>query len=124
VWFHWDGRKVYFNAAPGSQKHVNLQHCPWAVVHLGDGDDVVILEGAAEVVGEPAELRRVDGAYRRKYVDPHSGASAGYPEAGSAIPYRLDIRRIIVWEYGVVTTRTDFLPDTQRGWAQTTPSRI
>jgi hypothetical protein len=42
----------------------------------GDGDDAIILEGRAEIVTDRDDLARIDAAYREKYVDPGSGASA------------------------------------------------
>ena len=49
-------------------------------------------------------------------VDPHSGATAGYPQSPTDVPYRIEIERILIWEYGVVATRTDFAPDRRGGW--------
>ena len=79
----------------------------WAVVHAGDGDDVIILEGPARVVTDPAELARIDALYAGKYVDPHSGAhdTIFHEEANL---YRVDVRHVMTWEYGVVATRTDW----------------
>jgi nitroimidazol reductase NimA-like FMN-containing flavoprotein (pyridoxamine 5'-phosphate oxidase superfamily) len=116
VWFVWDGRAVYFCTGPTTVKHRNLQHQPWLIAHLGDGDDTLIIEGRAVVVRDAAELGAVDRLFRSKYVDPHSGATAGYPQSAADVPYRIDIERIIIWEYGVVATRTDFIPDGGDGW--------
>lgn len=110
VWFLWEDGRLYFATGRTSQKGRNLDHVPWAVAHLGDGDDTLIIEGPVEVVDDPVEVARIDAVFRRKYVDPHSGATAGYPESPQHLPYRLDPRRIMIWEYGVVATRTDFQP--------------
>ena len=108
VWYIWDGRNVYFISERRLQKSKNLAYQPWIVVHAGDGDDVIILEGPVEIVIEHAELQRVDADYRAKYVDPGSGAQATIFEPESDL-YRVNIKRIIAWEYGTVAHRTDWL---------------
>jgi hypothetical protein len=122
VWFVWDGRAIYFSTGRTTQKNRNLRHQSWVVAHLGDGDDVLIAEGPVSVVGEAFELSTVDRLSRQKYVDPHSGVTAGYPQADSDVPYRIDIQRIMIWEYGVIATRTDFVPDGSGGWATASPT--
>jgi hypothetical protein len=116
VWFIWDGRAIYFSTGDATEKQRNLRHQSWVIAHLGDGDDVLIAEGRVAVVGDAVELGTVDRISRQKYVDPHSGATAGYPQSDSDVPYRVDIERIMIWEYGVVATRTDFVPDGSGGW--------
>jgi PPOX class probable F420-dependent enzyme len=107
VWFIWDGRSLYFISARSLQKSKNLARQPWVVVHAGDGDDVIILEGLAETVTDREELNRVDAAYRAKYVDPGSGAQATIFEPEVDL-YRVDVKRIMAWEYGTVANRTDW----------------
>ena len=107
VWFIWDGSSVYFISARSLQKSGNLARQPWIVVHLGDGDDVVILEGSVEIITEQAELERVDAAYQAKYVDPGSGAQATIFEPDVDL-YRVNVKRIMAWEYGTVANRTDW----------------
>jgi len=121
VWFVWDGRSIYFSTGLGTAKQRNLQHQPRVVAHLGDGDDVLIADGRAAVVRDATELTAVDRLTRLKYVDPHSGATAGYPQSEVDVPYRIDIDRFMIWEYGVVATRTDFVPDGSGGWATVPP---
>jgi hypothetical protein len=107
VWFWWDGLHLYFVTAKSSQKAKNLAHQSWAIVHAGDGDDVIILEGSATIVGNIKEQQRVDAAYQEKYVDPHSGARTTIFNDDDAL-YRLDVARAMAWEYGVIATRTDW----------------
>jgi PPOX class probable F420-dependent enzyme len=107
VWYTWDGRYLYFISDRRLQKARNLARQPWIVVHAGDGDDVVILEGTAKVATDRSELERVDAAYRAKYVDPGSGAQATIFEPESDL-YRVDVRRVMAWEYGTVAHRTDW----------------
>jgi PPOX class probable F420-dependent enzyme len=107
VWYVWDGRRIYFITRRDMQKAKNLARQPWAVVHAGDGDDVIILEGPVAVVTERAELDRVDALYREKYVDPHSGATDTIFHEETDL-YRVDVKHAMTWEYGVVATRTDW----------------
>jgi PPOX class probable F420-dependent enzyme len=116
VWFVWDGRAIYFCTGRTTVKHRNLERRPWVTAHLGDGDDVLIARGPVTVVVDPSELAGVDDLSRHKYVDPHSGATAGYPQSSTDVPYRIDIERIAVWEYGVVATRSDFVRDASDAW--------
>ena len=96
-------------SSPGGapRRPTNLAGQPWAVVHAGDGDDAIILEGPAEIVTHDEELRRIDAAYRDKYVDPHSGARASIFNDGDDL-YRVRVRRAMAWAYGVVASRTDW----------------
>ena len=112
VWYVWDGRYRYFISARHLQKSKNLARQSWIVVHAGDGDDVIILEGPVEIVSDRAELERADAAYRAKYVDPGSGAQATIFEPEADL-YRVNIKRIMAWEYGTVANRTDWVFERQ-----------
>ena len=107
VWYWWDGRAVYFATQRNAQKARHLARTPWAVVHLGDGDDVIILEGAVEEISDLALLAQINVHYMQKYVDPHSGAQATISNAGDAV-YCVRVERVMTWEYGVVSTHTDW----------------
>lgn len=112
VWFLWDGRSLYFISGRRLQKSRNLARQPWVVVHAGDGDDVIILEGRAEIVTDHSESERVDSAYRAKYVDPGSGAQATIFEPEADL-YRVNVKHIMAWEYGTVANRTDWVFEAQ-----------
>jgi len=107
VWYIWDGRNLYFISDRRLQKSRNLAIQPWCVVHAGDGDDVIILEGPVEIVTDREELEKVDAAYRTKYVDPGSGAQATIFEPGADL-YRVNVKRVMAWEYATVANRTDW----------------
>ena len=112
VWYICDGRSLYFISGHRLQKSRNLARQPWIVVHAGDRDDVIILEGTAEIVTDHSELERVDSAYRAKYVDPGSGAQATIFEPEADL-YRVDVKHIMAWEYGTVANRTDWIFEAQ-----------
>jgi hypothetical protein len=60
-------------------------------------------------VKKPNEWEQVNRAYMEKYVDPHSGAKAHIEDTDNL--YRVNVKRIMCWEYGVEGTRTDWLND-------------
>ncbi len=69
VWLDWDGRTMMIFSQPGNQKVKNLRHDPRVTLHLEaapDGSDIVILEGTAELLAEPA-AEVVSAAYLDKY---------------------------------------------------------
>lgn len=107
VWYIWDGVSIYFITRRDTQKARNLAHQPWIVVHAGDGDDVIILEGYVEIVTNQEELNRINTAYGDKYVDPHTGGKDTIFREKDDL-YRVHIKHIMTWEYGVVGTRTDW----------------
>ena len=107
VWYLWDGGHIYFASNKKSQKAKNLAKQPQIVVHAGDGDDAIILEGTVDIVTEPNEWTQINYAYMEKYVDPHSGAKAHIEDTDNL--YRVNVRRIMCWECGVVSTRSDWL---------------
>ena len=113
VWYTWDGRNLYFISGRKLQKSNNLRRQPWIVVHAGDGDDVIILEGIAEIVTDRAEAERVDALYRAKYVDPGSGAQATVFEPEADL-YRVNVKHVMAWEYGTVANRTDWIFEEQK----------
>lgn len=107
VWFWWDGESVFFSTKAHSRKARNLAVRPATVLHNGDGADPILLRGEAEVVGDAAELDRVDAAYRTKYVDPHGGARATIHVEGDVV-LRVRPRLVTAWSYATVATRTDW----------------
>ncbi len=107
VWFWWNGVSLYFTSGPKAQKVKNLACTPEIVVHGGDGDDALILEGVATLVTDPDERSAVNQAYMQKYVDPHTGTQATVLDIDHL--YRVDVNRIMIWEYATVSSRTDWV---------------
>src|SRR2546425_1061199 len=56
VWGLWLDDAVWFSTDRASRKGRNLLASPTVVVHLESGDDVVILEGEAELVQDETAL--------------------------------------------------------------------
>lgn len=67
VWGIWLDEAFYFSTSPDSRKARNLAANPAVVVHLESGDEVVILEGEIETVGDDALAKTVSDVYSRKY---------------------------------------------------------
>jgi PPOX class probable F420-dependent enzyme len=68
VWAVWLDGLLYFSTGNESRKARNLAATPAVAVHLeGKAGEIVILEGEAEAVDEPAVLRPVWDAYNTKY---------------------------------------------------------
>ena len=67
VWGIWFDEHFYFSTSQNSVAGRNISSNPMVVVHLESGDDVVLLEGPAHKVTDPALLSRLDDAYFTKY---------------------------------------------------------
>jgi PPOX class probable F420-dependent enzyme len=71
VWFLWDGETILIFSQPNQQKLRNLQHNPNVVVALdtaGQGDDVVMIEGKAELLNDSGVSTALP-AYAEKYKE-------------------------------------------------------
>ena len=67
VWGLWFDSTLFFSTDAESVKGRNLRSRPEVVAHLESGDDVVILEGTAELVRDRALLARFADLYDEKY---------------------------------------------------------
>lgn len=69
VWGLWVEGAFYFGVAPTTRKGRNLAQNPNVAVHLESGEDVVILEGVAEVVSnpDPGLVERLFASSKAKY---------------------------------------------------------
>jgi PPOX class probable F420-dependent enzyme len=70
VWFLWDGAAILIFSKPSAQKVRNLRHSPQVMLALDsadEGEDVVLLEGRAELLGDDAP-RSTLPEYAEKYA--------------------------------------------------------
>lgn len=68
LWGVWVDDALYFNGFSGARWARNIAANPAAVVHLDDGEDVVIVEGRVDDVVPPRVTgEQVAGAWRLKY---------------------------------------------------------
>jgi PPOX class probable F420-dependent enzyme len=92
VWFLWDGSTVLIFSKPDNQKVRNIRHDARVILAMDntdDGDDVITIEGAAELLNEP-EITPVLPAYTAKYAE--SIKEIGYTPARMAAEYAQAIR--------------------------------
>jgi PPOX class probable F420-dependent enzyme len=71
VWFLWDGSTILLFSIPKNQKVYNLRQNNRVVVALDDtyeGDDVVTLEGTAELLDDPTIKPTTVADYVAKYA--------------------------------------------------------
>jgi nitroimidazol reductase NimA-like FMN-containing flavoprotein (pyridoxamine 5'-phosphate oxidase superfamily) len=73
VWGVWVDDAFFFSTGRKSRKGQNLAANPACTVANDDGQEAVIVEGLATEVNDAAALKRVAGAYKKKYkMDPRS----------------------------------------------------
>lgn len=70
LWGMWVEGALYFGTARATRKSRNLVQNPAVSVHLESGDDVIILEGKAGEVSDPATFKKLDASSRAKYKMP------------------------------------------------------
>ena len=97
VWFLWDGETITIYSQPNNRKMRNLQHNPDVSLALNtadEGDDVVIVEGKAELLGQstqtmnnPAYLEKYDRLIKDMQTTPDEIA-ASYSEVIRVTPTR------------------------------------
>ena len=71
VWAVWVDKSIYFDGSPETRHARNISHNPNVVVHLESGDDVLIVEGVAQMLETvtPKLGRQVAQAYSAKYAE-------------------------------------------------------
>lgn len=73
VWGVWVDDAFFFSTGRKSRKGQNLASNPACTITNDDGEQAVIVEGAAEEVKGAAALERIAAAYTKKYkMDPRS----------------------------------------------------
>ena len=102
VWFFWDGKTILIFSQPGAQKLRNLRHNPDVMLALEaskQGDDIVLIEGKAELLGRPAQTinmpefaKKYDALIKSMNSNPDELAE-GYSEG-----IRITPTRFISWD--------------------------
>ena len=99
VWFFWDGETITIYSQPNVQKLRNLQQNPNVTLETVDeGEEVVIVEGRAELLGKSAQTMNAP-AYVEKY-DRHINDMQSNPEemaASYSEVIRVTPTRFISW---------------------------
>lgn len=71
IWFLWDGATILLFSKPEAQKVRNLRHNPQVMLALDSadaGEDIVLLEGRAELLGADAPQSTLP-EYAAKYAE-------------------------------------------------------
>lgn len=69
-WAVWVNGRIYFDGNPETPHAKNIAVNPFVSLHLESGDDVIIVEGAARLLGKPSLklATQVSKAYIAKYA--------------------------------------------------------
>jgi PPOX class probable F420-dependent enzyme len=106
VWGLWVDGALYFGVAPGTRKARNLAQNPNVAVHLESGEDVVIVEGVAEVVTDPDP-----GLVDRLFTS--SVAKYGMGSRDVEGSYVVRPRVVLAWSAGSPSSYTRWVFDQQ-----------
>lgn len=81
IWGIWVDSAFYFSTGRKSRKGQNLATNPRCVLCTEDPEDAVVVEGVAEEIADPAEIKRLGVPYHKKYkpwkLDPKLGPVFG-----------------------------------------------
>ena len=88
----------------------NLAVDPRVVLHLESGEDVLIVHGAVEDLGPPAQVPSVVAALAAKYARPQDRRYLPDADPGFDVVYALRPRSALAW-------RLDDYEASQRRWA-------
>ncbi len=72
VWFVWDGKHILIFSIPDQRKVRNLRENPHVTLALDDtkgGEDVIIIEGEAELLQPGDDASMANPAYAGKYSE-------------------------------------------------------
>jgi general stress protein 26 len=106
VWGLWVNGAFYFGVAPTTRKARNLTQNANVVVHLEGGEDVVILEGVAQVVTDPDP-----GLVERLYASSMAKYGTGSRDVQGS--YVVRPRVAFAWSGGSPSTFTRWVFDRQ-----------
>lgn len=109
VWGVVIGDTLYLYTERRTRKARNLAADPRLVVHLESGDDVVIVHGTADDLGNPAQVPQVVTALTAKYTSPADRRYLPDADPGFDVVYAIRPQSAMLWR----------LPDyetSQRRW--------
>lgn len=98
VWGVWVDDTLHFGMGRETVKARNLAHNPNVVIHLDSSEEVVIVEGRAVEVTDPAMQTRLDDAYEAKYHIRH----------GTPV-FALKPHRVLAWDKDYPRSATRWL---------------
>src|SRR5215470_7569398 len=110
VWGVVTGETLYLYSERSTVKARNLAVDPRVVIHLESGEDVLIVHGAAEDLGPPAEVPSVVAALSAKYTRPEDRQYLPDADPAFDVVYALRPRSAMAW-------RLADYDGSQRRWA-------
>jgi PPOX class probable F420-dependent enzyme len=100
VWFVWDDPTVHVFSGPGTAKLGNIRRNPAVALSLetaDGGNDVVLLEGTAELVDPAAASAAATPGFGDKYGPLLGGQPVEEWAAMFSQPIRITVTRIVAW---------------------------
>ena len=110
VWGVVARETLYLYSERSTVKAHNLAADPRVVIHLESGEDVLIVHGAAEDLGTPAEVPSVVEALSAKYTRPEDRQYLPDADPDFDVVYALRPRSALAW-------RLDDYAASQRRWS-------
>jgi PPOX class probable F420-dependent enzyme len=110
VWGVVTGETLYLYSERSTVKARNLAADPRVVVHLESGEDVLIVRGVAEDLGNPAQVPPVIAALAAKYTRPEDRQYLPSTDPDFDVVYALRPRSAMAW-------RLDDYAASQRRWS-------
>jgi PPOX class probable F420-dependent enzyme len=112
VWLAVFDDDVYVFTSGASAKARNLLGNPRCVMHVGDGEDVLIVNGRLEFIGDPQDFRGVMAVFAEKYRDPGDAEFLPGQDPTADALFRLVPGRVMCW-------RLEEYLGSQRRWSST-----
>ena len=110
VWGAVVGQTLYLYSERSTVKARNLAADPRVVIHLESGEDVLIVRGTVEDVGEPAAVPFVVAALAAKYTRPGDAQYLPSSDPDFDVVYAMRPRSALAW-------RLDDYAGSQRRWS-------
>jgi len=109
VWLSTHAGDAYVFTSGASVKARNLRANPRAVLHSGDGEDVLIVSGRLESLGDPRSHPDVLAGFARKYREPGDAEFLPGADPTADSLFRLVPERAMSW-------RLEDYEGSQRRW--------
>ena len=109
VWGTVTGGTLYLYSERSTVKARNLAADPRVVIHLESGEDVLIVRGAVEDLGAPAQVPAVVAALATKYTRPEDRQYLPDADPDFDVVYALRPKSAMTW-------RLDDYAGSQRRW--------
>ena len=112
VWLAVVGDEAYVFTSGASVKARNLRIDPRAVLHSENGEDVLIVHGRLEFVGDPRDFPRVTAGFAEKYRNPGDDEFLPGQDPTADALFRVIPARALSW-------RLEDFAGSQRRWSST-----